>query len=111
MAAWVRFTYKTNIIWHKIRKAGGSDGHGVGFYFRNVTEILLFGPKDRLRARLPLTDQMSVMTPSFRYRQDRPSSLPVLGRERTSGCQAGKLSELLGWGSFLLVQQHAVAFK
>ena len=39
---WV-FRYKSNIVWHKIRKDGGSDGRGVGFYFRNVTELVLFG--------------------------------------------------------------------
>ena len=37
------FTYKTNLIWYKIRKDGGPDGRGVGFYFRNVTEMVLFG--------------------------------------------------------------------
>jgi N6-adenosine-specific RNA methylase IME4 len=42
MEAW-GFRYKTNLVWHKIRKDGGSDGRGVGFYFRNVTELLLFG--------------------------------------------------------------------
>ena len=42
MSAW-GFEYKTNIIWEKIRKDGMPDGRGVGFYFRNVTEILLFG--------------------------------------------------------------------
>ena len=42
MEAW-GFSYKSNIIWHKVRKDGGSDGRGVGFYFRNVTEIVLFG--------------------------------------------------------------------
>jgi len=41
------FTYKSNIIWHKIRKDGGSDGRGVGFYFRNVTELILFGVKGK----------------------------------------------------------------
>ena len=41
MQAW-GFEYKTNIIWEKIRKDGMPDGRGVGFYFRNVTEILLF---------------------------------------------------------------------
>ena len=46
MKAW-GFTYKSNIIWHKLRKDGGSDGRGVGFYFRNVTEILLFGVRGR----------------------------------------------------------------
>jgi N6-adenosine-specific RNA methylase IME4 len=44
MEAW-GFKYKSNIIWHKVRKDGGSDGRGVGFYFRNVTELLLFGIK------------------------------------------------------------------
>lgn len=37
------FTYKTNLVWYKTRKDGGPDGRGVGFYFRNVTEVLLFG--------------------------------------------------------------------
>lgn len=44
MAAW-GFEYKTNLIWEKVRKDGAPDGRGVGFYFRNVTEILLFGVK------------------------------------------------------------------
>lgn len=39
------FEYKTNIVWHKIRRDGGSDGRGVGFYFRNVTELVLFGTR------------------------------------------------------------------
>lgn len=42
MEAW-GFTYKSNVIWYKTRKDGGPDGRGVGFYFRNVTEIILFG--------------------------------------------------------------------
>lgn len=46
MKAW-GFEYKSNIIWHKLRKDGGSDGRGVGFYFRNVTEILLFGVRGK----------------------------------------------------------------
>ena len=44
MKAW-GFTYKTNIVWHKIRKDGETHGGGVGFYFRNATEIVLFGVK------------------------------------------------------------------
>ena len=44
MKAW-GFEYKTNIIWEKVRKDGQPDGRGVGFYFRNVTEMLLFGIK------------------------------------------------------------------
>lgn len=46
MESW-GFKYKSNIIWQKIRKDGGPDGRGVGFYFRNVTEILLFGVKGK----------------------------------------------------------------
>ena len=46
MAAW-GFTYKTNLIWYKVRKDGGPDRRGVGFYFRNVTEILLFGVRGK----------------------------------------------------------------
>lgn len=42
MEAW-GFEYKSNLVWHKVRKDGGSDGRGVGFYFRNVTELCLFG--------------------------------------------------------------------
>lgn len=46
MQAW-GFRYKTNIVWHKIRKDGGPDGRGVGFYFRNVTELILFGVRGK----------------------------------------------------------------
>jgi N6-adenosine-specific RNA methylase IME4 len=47
------FTYKTNIVWFKVRKDGGPDGRGVGFYFRNVTELLLFGTRGKLRTLAP----------------------------------------------------------
>ena len=46
MEAW-GFTYKTNLIWYKVRKDGGPDRRGVGFYFRNVTEMILFGVKGK----------------------------------------------------------------
>lgn len=46
MKAW-GFDYKTNIVWHKIRKDGGPDGRGVGFYFRNTTELVLFGTRGK----------------------------------------------------------------
>lgn len=52
MAAW-GFTYKTNIVWFKTRKDGGPDGRGVGFYFRNVTELLLFGIRGKDNRTLP----------------------------------------------------------
>lgn len=52
MAAW-NFSYKSNIVWHKIRKDGRSDGRGVGFYFRNVTELVLFGVRGKNARTLP----------------------------------------------------------
>lgn len=44
MHAW-GFAYKSNLVWYKVRKDGGPDGRGVGFYFRNVTELILFGTR------------------------------------------------------------------
>ena len=52
LASW-GFEYKSNIVWHKQRKDGGSDGRGVGFYFRNVTELLLFGVRGKNARTLP----------------------------------------------------------
>jgi N6-adenosine-specific RNA methylase IME4 len=52
LQAW-GFEYKSNIVWHKLRKDGGSDGRGVGFYFRNVTELLLFGIRGKNARTLP----------------------------------------------------------
>jgi N6-adenosine-specific RNA methylase IME4 len=52
LEAW-GFRYKSNLIWHKVRKDGGSDGRGVGFYFRNVTEMILFGVRGRNARTLP----------------------------------------------------------
>jgi N6-adenosine-specific RNA methylase IME4 len=60
MRAW-GFTYKTNIVWLKVRKDGGPDGRGVGFYFRNVTELLLFGVRGNLRTLAPGRSQVNVI--------------------------------------------------
>jgi N6-adenosine-specific RNA methylase IME4 len=46
LSAW-GFTYKSNLVWHKVRQDGGSDGRGVGFYFRNVTELILFAVRGK----------------------------------------------------------------
>jgi N6-adenosine-specific RNA methylase IME4 len=55
------FEYKTNIVWYKVRKDGGPDGRGVGFYFRNVTELLLFGIRGKLRTLKPGRRQVNVL--------------------------------------------------
>ena len=46
MSCW-GFNYKTNIVWYKVRKDGGAGRRGVGFYFRNVTEMILFGVRGK----------------------------------------------------------------
>lgn len=60
MARW-GFTYKTHLIWYKVRKDGGPDGRGVGFYFRNVTEVCLFGVRGNLRTGPPGRRQVNLL--------------------------------------------------
>jgi N6-adenosine-specific RNA methylase IME4 len=55
------FTYKTNLVWYKIRKDGGPDGRGVGFYFRNVTELVLFGVRGSMRTLAPGRRQVNLL--------------------------------------------------
>lgn len=72
MQAW-GFEYKTNIIWEKIRKDGYPDGRGVGFYFRNVTEILLFGIKgDNNRTLEPGRSQVNLVRSMKREHSRKP---------------------------------------
>jgi N6-adenosine-specific RNA methylase IME4 len=73
MKAW-GFTYKTNIVWYKIRKDGGPDGRGVGFYFRNVTELLLFGTKGKLRTLKPGRTQVNIMLSRKEEHSKKPDS-------------------------------------
>lgn len=71
MRAW-GFTYKTNIIWYKTRKDGGPDGRGVGFYFRNVTEIILFGVRGSLRTREAGRKQTNIIVAQKREHSRKP---------------------------------------
>jgi N6-adenosine-specific RNA methylase IME4 len=66
------FTYKTNIVWYKTRKDGGPDGRGVGFYFRNVTEIILFGVRGNLRTLDPGRTQVNIITANKREHSRKP---------------------------------------
>ena len=61
MKAW-GFRYKTNLVWYKTRKDGGPDGRGVGFYVRNVTELLLFGVRGRMRTLAPGRRQVNLFS-------------------------------------------------
>ena len=72
MESW-GFTYKTNLIWYKIRKDGGPDRRGVGFYFRNVTEILLFGVKGKnARTLQPGRTQENIISSRKREHSRKP---------------------------------------
>ncbi len=67
------FRYISNIVWHKVRKDGGSDGRGVGFYFRNVTELLLFGVKGKsARTLQPGRSQVNMMQTRKREHSRKP---------------------------------------
>src|SRR5260370_40051443 len=71
MKAW-GFNYKSNIVWHKVRKDGGSDGRGVGFYFRNGTEVVLFGVKGSMRTLSPGRTQTNVIVSRKREHSRKP---------------------------------------
>lgn len=66
------FRYVSNIIWAKRRKDGGPDGRGVGFYFRNVTEVLLFGVKGSMRTLAPARRQVNMIESRKREHSRKP---------------------------------------
>ena len=72
MASW-GFTYKTNLIWYKVRKDGGPDRRGVGFYFRNVTEMILFGVRGKnARTLQPGRSQENMIVSQKREHSRKP---------------------------------------
>jgi len=72
MKAW-GFKYVSNIIWEKVRLDGQPDGRGVGFYFRNVTEILLFGTRGKnVRTLDPARSQVNVIRSRKREHSRKP---------------------------------------
>ena len=78
MRAW-GFTYKTNIVWYKVRGDGGPDRRGVGFYFRNVTELVLFGVKGGLRTLSPGRRMPNILISQKREHSRKPDELyPVI---------------------------------
>jgi N6-adenosine-specific RNA methylase IME4 len=84
------FTYKTMLIWHKVRRDGGSDGRGVGFYFRNVTEPVLFGVRGGLRTLPPGRRQVNLLATRKREHSRKPDELyPVI-----EACSPGPRLEL-----------------
>jgi N6-adenosine-specific RNA methylase IME4 len=104
MHAW-GFQYKSNLVWHKIRKDGGSDGRGVGFYFRNVTELILFGVRGKnARTLSPGRSQVNYLSSRKREHSRKPDEqYPII-----EACSPGPFIELFargdrrgwfGWGN------------
>lgn len=94
LTAW-GFDYKSNLVWHKVRKDGGSDGRGVGFYFRNVTEILLFGVRGK-NARTLASGRRQVNL--FASRKREHSRKPDEQYQIIESCSWGPYLELFGRG-------------
>lgn len=95
MRAW-GFTYKANIVWHKVRKDGGSDGRGVGFYFRNVTELLLFGVRGRnARTLAPGRRQVNLLATRKREHSRKPDEIYDI----VEACSPGPRLELFARGT------------
>ncbi len=84
------FTYKTNLVWYKVRKDGGPDRRGVGFYFRNVTELVLFGTRGNLRTLPPGRRQENIIVSRKREHSRKPDELYAL----IERCSPGPYLEL-----------------
>lgn len=95
MKAW-GFTYKSNIVWHKIRKDGGPDGRGVGFYFRNVTELILFGVRGKnARTLAPGRRQVNFLATRKREHSRKPDEQYAI----IEACSPGPFLELFARGT------------
>ena len=101
MRAW-GFTYKSNIVWFKVRKDGGPDGRGVGFYFRNVTELILFGVRGSMRTLKPGRTQVNLLATRKREHSRKPDEIYDL----VESCSPGPYLELFarfrreGWAQW-----------
>ncbi|MCA0176993.1 MAG: S-adenosylmethionine-binding protein [Proteobacteria bacterium] len=95
LAAW-GFEYKSNLVWHKVRKDGGPDGRGVGFYFRNVTELILFGVRGKsMRTLAPARSQVNFIATQKREHSRKPDE----AYELIERCSPGPYLELFARGA------------
>jgi N6-adenosine-specific RNA methylase IME4 len=104
MKSW-GFQYKSNLIWHKVRKDGGPDGRGVGFYFRNVTEVLLFGVRGKnARTLQPGRTQVNFLATRKREHSRKPDEQYRIIEECSPGPRLelfarGNRAGWVGWGN------------
>ena len=89
------FTYKTNIVWYKIRKDGGPDRRGVGFYFRNVTEMVLFGTRGKIRTLAPARSLENIILTRKREHSRKPDEIYGIVEK----CSPGPYLELFARGN------------
>jgi len=95
MSAW-GFEYKSNLVWNKIRKDGGPDGRGVGFYFRNTTELVLFGVRGKnARTLAPGRRQVNVIRTQKREHSRKPDEMYQIVEE----CSRAPYLELFARGT------------
>lgn len=95
LSAW-GFNYKTNIVWNKVRKDGGPDGRGVGFYFRNTTEMILFGVRGKnARTLSPGRSQVNVIRSVKREHSRKPDE----AYELIERCSPGPFLEMFARGT------------
>lgn len=117
MEAW-GFTYKCNLVWYKVRKDGGPDGRGVGFYFRNVTELVLFGVRGSMRTLQPGRTQVNLLATRKREHSRKPDEI----YDVIEDCSPGPYLELFArfrrsgwdqWGNEDVEQNsfHGVAMR
>lgn len=89
------FKYKSNLVWYKVRKDGGPDRRGVGFYFRNVTELLLFGVRGKnARTLAPGRSQENILISQKREHSRKPDEQYDLIEK----CSFGERLELFARG-------------
>ena len=94
MRSW-GFHYKTNLVWYKVRKDGGPDRRGVGFYFRNVTEVILFGVRGKnARTLQPGRSQENILLSRKREHSRKPDEQYDL----IEACSPGPYIELFARG-------------
>lgn len=86
------FRYISNIVWSKVRKDGLPDGRGVGFYFRNTTELLLFGVRGSMRTLPPARSQVNQIVTRKREHSRKPDEQYDL----IEACSPGPFLEMFG---------------
>lgn len=102
VAAW-GFQYMTNLVWKKTRGDGETHGGGVGWYFRNATELVLFGVRGGSpRTLAPARAQVNILEAARREHSRKPDEFYDL----IERCSPGPYLELfarrprVGWSQW-----------